>query len=107
MSDLGTGEGLIWAGSILFTLALLPQGYRTVKLGRADDLSIPFILMVLAASGATLVYWLLHDMPFRVWFGFVANLAVWGLVLWYRLFPRPGAVGHEDDPPRPRLLREP
>lgn len=105
-----SGEALIWIGSLLFTVALVPQGVRTIRLGRADDLSVVFILMVLGASAATLAYWLIHEQPVRVWFGFVANLLVWGLVLWYRLFPRPGSVGHEDKaphPPLPRRSREP
>ncbi len=97
MAHLGGGETLIWAGTILFSVALLPQLVRTVKLGRADDFSLPFILMVVLASGSTLIYWLLHGAPFKIWGGFVANLIVWGLVMWYRIFPRPGALGHEDD----------
>lgn len=85
-------DWLIFLGGLLFTLALLPQALRTVKLGRAEDLSIPFILMVLGGSALTLMYWLIREEPWVVYYGFIANIAVWGLVLYYRLFPREGAV---------------
>lgn len=88
-------DWLIFTGSTAFTLALVPQAIRTMRLGRADDLSIPFILLVLTASILTLVYWLIRGEPWLVYYGFIANIIVWGLVLWYRLFPRPGAAGHE------------
>lgn len=88
-------EGLDWLifiGSLAFSLALIPQAIRTIQLGRAEDLSIPFILLVLGASVITLAYWLIRAEHWAVYYGFVANILVWGLVLWYRLFPRPGAV---------------
>ncbi len=94
MAHLDAGEVLIWAGTIAFTVALIPQLVRTVKLGRADDLSVAFVVLILFASGCTFAYWVWH----RHWVasaGFVANLIVWSIVLWYRLFPRPGAPGHE------------
>lgn len=91
MTHLGSGEALIVLGTVGFTVALLPQVVRTMRLGRADDLSIPFILLVVGASGLTLAYWILHQQPLRVTFGFGANIVAWGLVLWYRLFPRPRA----------------
>ena len=81
-------DWLIFLGSAAFSLALVPQAFRTVKRGRAEDLSIPFILLVLAASIMTLVYWLIRREAWEVYFGFIANIMVWGLVLWYRLFPR-------------------
>ncbi len=84
-------EGLDWLiliGSVLFSIALVPQAVRTVRLGRANDFSVPFILLILVASGLTLVYWLIRKEPWEVYFGFIANILVWGLVLWYRLFPR-------------------
>lgn len=85
-------DWLIFLGSLSFTLALVPQAVRTLRLGRAEDLSIPFILLVLGASVMTLIYWLIRGEPWQVYFGFIANILVWGLVLWYRLFPRPGTV---------------
>ncbi|MGB1585652.1 MAG: PQ-loop domain-containing transporter [Thermoplasmatota archaeon] len=85
-------DWLIFTGSLLFTVALLPQAVRTVRLGRADDFSIPFVLMVIAASAITLTYWLLtRATDWEVYYGFIANLLVWGLVFYYRLWPRPTA----------------
>ncbi len=107
VAHLGSGEWLIILGTTLFTLALVPQAVRTIRTGRADDFSIPFVLLVILASGATLLYWLLHGEHPKIWGGFVANLGVWGVVLWYRLFPRPGSPGHEDDPPHHLLKRQP
>lgn len=93
-------DWLIFVGSTAFSVALVPQLVRTLKLGRADDLSIPFVALVIAASAMTLVYWLIRGENWEVYFGFLANLLVWSVVLWYRLFPRPGSLGHEADPPR-------
>ncbi len=85
-------EWMIFIGGVLFTAALVPQAIRTVRLGRAEDLSIPFILLVLGGSLLTLAYWLIIDASWVIYYGFIANVAVWGLVLWYRVFPREGAV---------------
>ncbi len=105
--DLPSGiDWLIFIGSTAFSVALVPQLARTLRLGRADDLSIPFVVLVIAASGITLIYWLIRGENWEVYFGFLANLLVWGVVLWYRLFPRPGSLGHENDAPH-RPLREP
>ncbi len=79
---------MIFVGSLLFTLALFPQAVRTVRLGRAEDLSIPFILLVLGASVITLVYWLIRGEHWSIYYGFIANIAVWGLVFKYRIWPR-------------------
>ena len=95
-------DWLIFLGSSAFTLALFPQLVRTLRLGRADDLSIPFVLLVIAASAMTLVYWLIRSEPWEVYFGFIANIVVWGVVLWFRLFPRPGSLGHEAEAGRLR-----
>lgn len=85
-------EWLIVAGTAGFTLALVPQVVRTLRRGRAQDISIPFALLVIGASFVTLVYWILRAEPFWVWTGFAANIVAWGLVLWYRVYPRPGTV---------------
>ena len=85
-------EWLIALGSLGFTLALVPQAVRTLQRGRAEDVSLAFILLVLGASAATLAYWLIRGEPWYVYGGFVANLVVWTLVLWYRLRPRRGTV---------------
>lgn len=85
-------EWLIFVGGLMFTAALVPQAVRTVRLGRAQDMSAPFILLVLGGSVATLIYWLIEDVSWVIYYGFVANILVWGLVLFYRLWPRAGTV---------------
>lgn len=85
-------DWLIFIGGLFFTLALLPQAVRTVRRGRAEDLSVPFVLLVLGGSALTLAYWLIRHEPWVVYYGFIANLLVWALVLWYRLFPREGTT---------------
>lgn len=79
---------LIWAGSIGFIVCLMPQVWRTLHLRRADDISLGFLLLVLASSGFTLPY-MLHagEHVFAVAQG--VNLLVWGTVLYFRLFPGP------------------
>ncbi len=99
-------DWLIFLGSTAFSVALVPQLVRTLRLGRADDFSIPFVLLVVGASIVTLTYWLIRGEPWQVYFGFIANILVWGVVLWYRFFPRPGSLGHEHDAPR-RPHRQP
>lgn len=79
---------VILAGTILFTVALVPQLVRTIQLGRAEDVSILFILTVIAASACNMTYFL-HLGEWIAAAGFVANLTVWPIVLWYRLNPRP------------------
>ncbi|MGB0653129.1 MAG: PQ-loop repeat-containing protein [Thermoplasmatota archaeon] len=91
MAHLGAGEILIWAGTAAFTIALIPQLIRTVRLGRADDLSVSFVALILFASAATFTYWAWHQ-HWVAASGFVANLLVWGVVFYYRLWPRPPAT---------------
>jgi uncharacterized protein with PQ loop repeat len=79
---------VILSGTTLFTLALVPQLIRTVRLGRADDFSVPFILMVVFASIANLTYFFAHKHDYIAGAGFIANIGVWSLVLWYRFNPR-------------------
>lgn len=82
-------DGLIWIGTGAFTVALVPQLVRTIRRGRADDLSVFFVSLIIFASAVTLSYWIAK----KEWVaasGFVANILVWSVVLWYRLFPRPG-----------------
>ncbi len=85
-------EWLVILGTVGFTVALLPQLVRTLRLGRAEDISIPFILLVVAASILTFIYWVIRGEPWYVTSGFAANAIVWSIVLWYRVFPRPGAL---------------
>lgn len=79
---------VILAGTSMFTLALVPQLTRTIKLGRADDISIPFCLLVIIASICNLTYFFVHKHDYIAGSGFIANIAVWGIVLWYRIHPR-------------------
>lgn len=84
-------DALQFAGSLGLTVALVPQFFRTLRLGRAQDVDVYFLLLVWVASAILLVYSVMTD---QVWFAasFVANLVVWGTVLYYRLRPRPGTV---------------
>lgn len=91
-------DGLGTAGTLLFVAALLPQALRTRRLGHADDISVGFLVTVLAGS----LCMLLWSASLRQWVvasGFVANLLVWGYVLRVRLRPRAG--GHAAVPVPP------
>lgn len=80
-----------YLGTGLFTAALVPQFIRTLQLGRADDISVLFLLTVIGASIASGV-WALSLPNYVVTTGFVANVVVWGYVLKVRLRPRSDAV---------------
>ena len=85
-------EVLNWAGSIGFILCLMPQLYRTLRRRSAEDLSVPFLLLVLVSSAATLPY-MLHKRNFVFASAQTVNLLVWGTVLYFRLFPgKPAAA---------------
>jgi uncharacterized protein with PQ loop repeat len=80
-------ELLNWGASLGFTLALVPQLQRTLKLRRADDISRRFLLLVLVAATLMLVYSVrVGNYVFAA--AQVANIAVWGIVLYYRVNPR-------------------
>lgn len=79
---------LVWGGSIGFILCLLPQFARTLRRRRADDLSVPYLLLVLVASSLTLPY-MLHVREYVLAVSQAFNLFVWGTVLYFRLFPGP------------------
>ena len=81
-------ELLNWAASIGFSLALIPQLRRTFTLRRADDISRRFLVLVLASSGFMLVY-MAHAGNWVFAAAQVMNLAVWSIVLYFRV--RPGA----------------
>ena len=86
-------EWIIFVSAFGFSIALLPQLVRTLRLGRAEDFSLPFILIVVAASILAMIYFLIVDPAgWYVYYGYVANIAVWSIVAWYRIYPRPGAV---------------
>lgn len=77
---------LEFAGSLGFTIALLPQFLRTIRRRRANDMDLTFLLIVLASSLVLLVY----SLATRQYFfaaSYVANLLVWSVVLYYRLRP--------------------
>ena len=77
-----------WAASIGFSLALVPQLRRTLALRRADDISRRFLVLVLASSAFMLVY-MAHAGNWVFAGAQVMNLAVWSIVLFFRM--RPGA----------------
>lgn len=77
---------LIVAGTLLFTVSLLPQLVRTLQLRRAEHISAGFLVMVLGASACNLVYFT-HLGEYIAASGFIANLAVWSVVLFFRLKP--------------------
>lgn len=82
---------LIWAGSAGFIICLMPQLWRTLRLRRADDISVTFLVLVLASSGLTLPY-MLHAGEFVFAAAQAINLLVWGTVLYFRLCPAPTAT---------------
>ena len=79
-------EWLNVAGSVGFSLALLPQLRRTLSLRRADDISQRFLWLVLASAAFMLVY-MTHQGNWVFAGAQVMNLLVWGTVLWFRLRP--------------------
>ena len=77
---------LNWVGSAGFILCLMPQLYRTLQRRSAEDLSLPFLVLVLVSSGCTLPY-MLHRRNYVFASAQMVNLLVWGTVLYFRLFP--------------------
>lgn len=79
---------LIWVGSAGFILCLMPQLLHTLRRRSAEDLSLPFLVLVLFSSAATLPY-MLHQREYVFAAAQAVNLLVWGTVLYFRLFPAP------------------
>lgn len=76
-------------GSIGFVACLTPQMIRTLKLRRADDLSLLFLVLVLFSSVCILLYSLQRaNYVFAAAQG--ANLLVWGTVLYFKVRPEGG-----------------
>lgn len=75
-----------WIGTALFSISLMPQAARTWRRKHAEDISVWFLWTVLAASVAMMLYMLSIPNVIAA-LGFVVNLAVWGMVLWFRLNP--------------------
>lgn len=70
---------LVYAGSIGFILCLLPQLLKTLRTGKAEDLSWGFLALVLLSSSLTLPY-MLHQGEVVFAVSQAVNLAVWGTV---------------------------
>jgi uncharacterized protein with PQ loop repeat len=97
--DLGNPwDWLILAASVGFTVSLMPQLFRTLKRRRANDLSVPFLVLVLVSSACGAPYFL-HTGEFVFAAAQGVNLLVWGVVLYYRLWPAPGTVPAPPTPP--------
>lgn len=70
--------------NIGFILCLAPQLVRTLRLRRADDISLGFLVLVIASSALMLAY-MAHR---REWFVVASqafNLAVWSTVLLFKV----------------------
>jgi len=80
------------AASFGFTLALLPQLARTLRLRRADDISRRFMGLVLVSSSLMLLL-KLHEGDWVFAAAQVANILVWSLVLYFRIWPAPRREG--------------
>lgn len=79
---------LVGAGSLGFILCLMPQLLHTLRRRTADDFSLPYLILVLAASAMTLPY-MLHKREFVFAASQAVNLLVWGTVLYFKAFPAP------------------
>ena len=96
MKTLDPWEIFNWLASLGFTVSLIPQLQRTLKLRRADDISRRFLVLVNCAAALMLVYSLhVQNLVFAA--AQCANLLVWGIVLWFRLHA--GTVAGQARPP--------
>ena len=77
---------LVWLGSAGFILCLMPQLVHTLRRRSAEDLSLAFLLLVLASSAVTMTY-MLHQSEYVFAASQMANLVVWSTVLYFRLRP--------------------
>jgi uncharacterized protein with PQ loop repeat len=76
-------------GSAGFVACLTPQLVRTLRLRRADDLSLAFLVLVLFSSVCVLLYSTQREN--YIFAGAqVANLVVWGTVLYFKVRPKGG-----------------
>jgi uncharacterized protein with PQ loop repeat len=73
-------------GSAGFVACLTPQLIRTVRLRRADDLSLAFLVLVLFSSVCVLLYSMQRE-NYVFAAAQLANLVVWGTVLYFKLRP--------------------
>ncbi|MCA1811582.1 MAG: hypothetical protein LC623_06175 [Halobacteriales archaeon] len=82
-------DAVVYAGSIGFILCLLPQLFKTLRTGKAEDLSWGFLVLVLFSSALTLPYMLHRDeVVFAV--SQAVNLGVWGTVALVKLVSERG-----------------
>lgn len=72
-------DTLVYGGSIGFILCLVPQLVKTLRTGKAHDLSWGFLVLVLLSSALTLPY-MLHKSEFVFAVTQGVNLGVWGTV---------------------------
>ncbi len=77
-----------WAASAGFILCLVPQLVRTLRLRHADDISVPFLVLVNLSSASMLVY-MLHVENWVFATAQIINILAWGTVLAVRF----GALG--------------
>lgn len=76
-------------GSLGFVACLTPQLIRTLRLRRADDLSLLFLVLVLFSSVCILAYSL--ERANHVFAAAqAANILVWGTVLYFKVRPKGG-----------------
>lgn len=74
------------AASIGFSVALIPQIARTLQRRRADDISIPFVLVILFSSSCMLPY-MVYKQNWVFAGAQVMNLVGWGIVAFFRFWP--------------------
>jgi uncharacterized protein with PQ loop repeat len=79
---------LVSAGSVGFILCLVPQLVKTLRTKRADDLSLGFLVLVIASSALALPY-AVHERQWLLTASWATNLVVWGLVIYYKVRPAP------------------
>ena len=99
-----TLEIIQFVGAMGFVVSLAPQLVRTIRRKSANDVSLWYLVILLLSSVLLLYFALATGL---VWFSvsYVANLVVWGTVLYFRV--RPGqptpAIGSDlggGSPPR-------
>ena len=79
-------DALVSAGSLGFIFCLVPQFAKTMRTRRADDLSWGYLVLVNLASALALPY-AVHAREWLLAASWACNLAVWGLVLYFKWRP--------------------
>lgn len=85
---MGGGGGMInmvelvgWIGAAGFALCAIPQAYKTVKTGKADDISWLFLFLWLTGEVAMIAYLILTTMDPIFLVNYVFNLACLLIIL--------------------------